>query len=198
MKNKKLIKILLVSVIVVVAGIIFSCSFKNKNNKTLSKESTTEETKDKDESSKEITLTKLCVHVCGQVKSPGLYYLDNGARVNDAVSAAGGFLSEADTQYLNLAEQVNDGEQIYIPSLEEVASGKVAIDRSLKVNDGLVNINKASQEDLMTLPGIGDVKAQAIISYRESVGNFSNVEDIKNVAGIKDSSYEKIKDYIKV
>ncbi len=198
MKNKKLIKVLFIGVIVVVAGIVFSCTIKNKNAKTLSEEKTTESSKNEDESSKEESLANLCVHVCGQVKSPGVYYLNNTARVFDAVKAAGGFLEEADTQYLNLAQLIKDGEQIYIPSKEEVASGKVAESSKAKFDDGLVNINLASLEDLKTLPGIGDVKAEAIVSYRENVGNFSNVEDIKNVAGIKDSSFEKIKDYIKV
>ena len=151
-----------------------------------------------DESSEDESLSNLCVHVCGQVISPGVYYLKNGARVHEAISAAGGFSSEADIQYLNLAATVSDGEQIYIPSKEEVESGKVSLSFGIQKDDGLVNINKASLDDLKTLPGIGDVKAKAIISYRESIGQFGSIDEIKNVAGIKESSYEKIKDYIKV
>lgn len=197
MKNKKLIKVLLVGVIVVVAGIIFSCSIKNKNAMTLS-EQKNDKLVQEDETKETESLSKLCIHVCGQVKSPGVYYLDNGSRIHDAVVAAGGFKDEADIQYLNLAQLINDGEQIYIPSIDEVASGKVASIIGKSIDDGLIDLNLATEEELKTLPGIGDVKAKAIISYRDSVGYFSNVEDIKNVAGIKDSSYEKIKDYIKV
>lgn len=197
MKSKKFIKVLLVSVIVVVAGIIFSCSIKNKNTKSFSEQKNTESLIE-ESSIEEQSVVKICIHVCGQVKSPGVYYLNNGARIHDAVLAAGGFKDEADIQYLNLAALINDGEQIYIPSIDEVSSGKVASNTSSNFDDGLVNLNNASEDELKTLPGIGDIKAKAIISYRESVGSFSNIEDIKNVAGIKDSSYEKIKDYIKV
>ncbi len=196
MKKKKIIRVLFIGVIVICTGIIFSCSIKSKKTKTLLDEKNTEDTNKETESIDDENLLKLCIHVCGSVNNPGVYYLDNGMRIHDAILAAGGFSKEANQQYLNLAKPLTDGEQIYIPSNSEVASNEFA--NSSALNDGLVNINNASMEELKTLPGIGDVKANAIISYREDVGKFSSIDDIKNVAGIKDSSYEKIKDYIKV
>ena len=145
----------------------------------------------------EVAAETICVHVCGYVKNPGVYYLTKGARIHEAVEMAGGMTEEADSQYVNLAEEAEDGTKIYIPGLEEVADGRVLFGAADE-EDGLVNINTASLEELKTLPGIGDIKAEAIISYRESEGAFTAIEDIMNIDGIKESSYEKIKEHIKV
>lgn len=201
-KNKNFIKVLLVLLVFVIAGVIFSCSLKGKPAKTgeaaLSAEEETEgETKETETIAEEL----ICVHVCGSVKTPGVYYLRKGARVHEAVELAGGLTETADPQYVNLAKEAEDGVQIYIPSKDEVAEGAVPEEaQSLagSAEDGLVNINTAGLDELKTLPGVGDIKAEAIISYRESTGGFASIDEIMNVAGIKENSYEKIKEHIKV
>ena len=135
------------------------------------------------------------VYVCGYVKEPGVYSLPADARAGDAVKAAGGFLSEADTEYINLAETVADGEKLRIPSKREAAAGSAA---AAEADDGLVNINTADAETLETLPGIGPAKAEAILAYRAEQGGFTVIEDIMLVPGIKEAAFSRIKDHIKV
>ncbi len=189
MNNRKVIKFLLVAVCFVAAGVIFSCAVKKQD--APSEPIKTEEVSSEEET-EEIKKETVCVHVCGSVVTPGVYYLEEGSRIHEAVDLAGGLTEEAAGQYINLAETVKDGEQIYIPSITELEAGYET------PSDGLVNINTAEIDELKTLPGIGDIKAEAIISYREDHGGFSDIQEITNVEGIKDSSYEKIKDYIKV
>lgn len=189
MKNRKVIKFLLVVLCFVAAGVVFSCAVKKPNAHV---ENVPSEEVASEEESEVKTEQQVCVHVCGYVVTPGVYYLKEGARKHEAVEMAGGLTEEADCQYINLAETVKDGEQIYIPSLAETEKGYET------VGDGLVNINTATIEELKMLPGVGDIKAEAIISYRENNGEFSDIQEITNVEGIKESSYEKIKNYIKV
>lgn len=137
---------------------------------------------------------KIYVYVCGAVTEPGVYPLSADARVQDAVRMAGGFTEEADPEALNLARRLSDGEQIRVPTWEEqeqAASGSAA-------GPGLVNINTATAEELMTLNGIGQAKAEAIISYREREGPFSSIEDVMQVPGIKEAAFLKIRDHITV
>ena len=155
------------------------------------------------------------VYVSGYVNNPGVYELSAGSRVIDAIDAAGGYSKEAYDNYLNLASLIADGQMIYVPSEEEVESG--SIERGVASGaDGsgvggvtggngggnssgsgaLVNINQASKEELMTLPGIGESKADKIIAYREENGRFSTPEGIMEISGIKDVLYNKIKDKI--
>lgn len=150
---------------------------------------------------------EIAVHVCGCVNNPGVYTLCAGARINDAVAAAGGFTPEADVNYLNLAGFLQDGVKVYVPSVDEtkdlagegadvVSSGMIGI--GADVDDGLVNINTATRDELMTLPGVGESKANAIIKYREENGGFETISQIMNISGIKDGLFNKIKDKIKV
>ncbi len=144
------------------------------------------------------------VHICGQVVSSGVYSLKKESRVNDLVKMAGGFTDEASTDYVNLAQKLIDGEQIYIPSKEEV----LEMDLYSKINvstenseeketiSNKVNINTADKSQLMTLTGIGEAKAEAIIQYREEHGGFRSVEELKQIEGIKDGVFNKIKDKI--
>ena len=155
------------------------------------------------------------VYVSGYVNNPGVYELSAGSRVIDAIDAAGGYSKEAYDNYLNLASLIADGQMIYVPSEEEFESG--SIERGVASGaDGsgvggvtggngggnssgsgaLVNINQASKEELMTLPGIGESKADKIIAYREENGRFSTPEGIMEISGIKDGLYNKIKDKI--
>lgn len=142
------------------------------------------------------------VYVCGQVKTPGVYSLPEGSRVYDAFTAAGGLTEVAAKDYWNQARLLVDGEMIYIPTLEE-AKERQAGDMSteplnLEADDGKVNINTASKEELMTIPGIGEAKAASIVAYREKNGPFASLEELMQVEGIKDGVFSKMKDYIKI
>ena len=134
--------------------------------------------------------------VCGQVASPGLYYLDDGARVAQALEAAGGLLPDADISAINPAAYASDSQKIYVPAFGESAAYITETADAGGHTGGMININTADAALLSTLPGIGKVKAQSIVAYREENGGFKAVEDIKNVTGIKDSSYDRIKDLI--
>lgn len=144
------------------------------------------------------------VYVCGAVCNPGVYYIPVDSIKQDALLAAGGFAEGACENYVNLAEAVFSGERIYFPYEEELGEGYSPVSyEGSTVYEGdygsqKVNINLATADILMTLPGIGAGKAQAIIDYRESVSPFYKIEDIKNVAGIKDNIYNNIKDSIVV
>lgn len=158
----------------------------------------------------------LCVFVCGAVKNEGLYYIPAGSRYNDALIAAGGFAEDADTSGINLAAFVTDGEKIYFPHEGEVVPGDGGYPStggglsagsegtsaggnsggSGNGSDSRVNINTASEEELTAISGIGQKKARAIVEYRSQNGAFSSIDEIKNVNGIGDALYEKIKDSI--
>ena len=136
----------------------------------------------------------LIVHVCGAVRREGVYELEAGSRVEDAVRAAGGFLPTADRTHHNLAKPVADGEQIRIPTQTEAQSLQA---EARQKSDGLIDINTAGAEELEKLPGIGAAKAQAIIAWREENGRFETIEDIMKVPGIKESAFSQLKDRIK-
>lgn len=155
------------------------------------------------------------VYVCGAVAHPGVYELPSEGRVVDALRAAGGLTSDADATQVNQAEKLTDGEQITVLTKEEAANlpkgqntgaGGTAAGSSSKgnasggegANEPKVNINTASREELMTLKGIGESRADDIIAYRESNGAFGRIEDIMKVSGIKTSLFNKIKDRITV
>lgn len=153
---------------------------------------------------------KVHVHVCGAVKKAGVYLLSANAIVEDAITAAGGAAKGGAVDYLNLAETVSEGDKIYVPFLEDLddpygvttqSSGGTAGNADPSSEEGkstLVNINTADRAQLMTLSGIGETRADAIISYRESNGSFQKIEDIMKVSGIKEGAFEKMKDQITV
>ena len=145
---------------------------------------------------------QIVVDVEGAVVSPGVVTLTEGSRVYEAVEAAGGMAESADHGKVNLAEKVSDGMAVYIPFQGEEQSGLApgisSGQTSSSGSGGLININTADKSALMQLPGIGEVYAQSIIDYRQSVGTFQKIEDIKNVSGIGDGRYEKIKDKITI
>lgn len=156
----------------------------------------TEWSVDLSEETEETEATQVCVYVCGQVQAPGVYYLDAGSRICDAVSAAGGCLDTADTCAVNQAERLVDGSRIYIPQEGETAVSISTGD--IPQADGLVHLNRADKETLMTLPGIGETKADAILEYRDSHGGFTKKEELMDIPGIKDGVFRKIEDYITV
>lgn len=141
------------------------------------------------------------VYVCGAVNNPGVYYVSTYSIKEDLLDLAGGFCEGANETYVNLAETVSSGEKIYFPFIDEDIIESNSNDKISLGNESSsekININKASMEELMTLPGIGRGKATDIISYREANGDFTDVSEIKNVAGIKEGVYNKIKDYIDI
>ena len=144
------------------------------------------------------TEDKIAVYVCGAVVSPGVYYISEDAIKEEALILAGGFADGAATTYVNLAEKVSGGEQIYFPYEDELLESYSPLTQDEKENQGKININTATVNELMTLPGIGESKANSIIEYREEHGAFQSIEDITNIPGIKEGVYNNIKDYIVV
>lgn len=168
-------------------------------------------------------LKKYSIDIKGAVNHPGVYNVDSNLTVNDVISMAGGLTEQADTSVINLAKKITDEMVIIIYTKDEVKNSNI-VDTVIKIvekdcvcpniqNDGclntevtdkitnnesseLVNINTATKEELMTVKGIGESKADSIIKYREENGNFKTIEDIKNIEGIGDKIYETIKVYI--
>ena len=165
------------------------------------------------------------VDVCGAVVNPGVYELSSDSRVFQAIEKAGGYLPGAAASYLNRARSLSDGQQIYVPTQEEVDSQTIPLTQDETAQDGMVqegtaqtgtaadntadgtgttqagqriNLNTADVSQLSTLTGVGESKALAIIAYREENGPFTSIEDIMNVPGIKEGTYEKIKDKIAI
>ncbi len=137
------------------------------------------------------------VYVCGSVDSPGVYELPEGSRVFEALSLAGGTLEEAELSSINQAEACYDGEKIYVPAVGE-AGVDGDTEEASDVSDGRININTADSSELQKLKGIGESRAEDIISYREKNGKFLEIEGIMEVPGIKQGTFDKIKDQIRV
>ena len=159
------------------------------------------------------------VHVCGAVQHPGVYPMAEGTRVYEAVALAGGFLPEADEQWLNQAAVIGDAQKLYVYSKEETrqmeaeplrnswTGGEEAAQNPGTAGDAdapssnaavLVDLNTASKEELMMLPGIGEAKAEAILQYRSEHGGFSDVQELLQISGIKEGVFSRIKDRITV
>ena len=146
--------------------------------------------------------TKIKVYITGEVKNQGVIELEEGDRIADAIEKAGGQTEQASLKNVNLAYQLEDGQKIYIPNvndneteiIDDGASGVV----DDTTNQTVVNINKADETELQSLNGIGESLATSIVQYRKEHGNFETIEDLKNVPGIGDSKFENIKEYIKV
>lgn len=148
------------------------------------------------------------IHICGAVVCPGVYQVPEGSRLYEAISQAGGLSADACDYMVNQAQIVTDGMQIYIPTVQEAetvqsaypaaGSGTGWVTGREQTQDGSVNLNSATKEQLMTLPGIGESRAEAIIAYRQEHGGFSNVEELMNVSGIKQGVYDRLKERIRV
>ena len=223
--KQKIIIITSISVIVVAIGIISFYTFiKNQEtevdleqlvditqgeNSIKQNEANEENSNQIKEEQKEIII----VHITGEVKNTGIIILEKGARIVDAIKKAGGETKEADLNEVNLAYELQDGQQIYIPNKKDKTKneGKMYItsesgnnvikQESSNSNKGVnkkVNINIANQSELETLPGIGESIASRIIEYREQNGKFQKIEDLQNVKGIGDSKFAKIKDLVTV
>lgn len=144
------------------------------------------------------------VDVKGQVHTPGVYTLPSGSRVLDAIALAGGLLPDAEEKALNLAARLVDEMVIYVPLIGEaeiplsIPSSQNATSSENLPNSSIVNINLADETLLMSLPGIGPSKAKAIVDFREDKGPFQSIDDLKEVSGIGDRTFDSLKDFISV
>jgi len=209
--------------IIIVIFIIFMKNNLNKNKYNDIEVVNDFVKEDIDDKTTENKIIKYNVDIKGAIKNPGVYQLDSNLTVNDVIKVAGGLTKDADTSVINLAKKITDEMVIIIYTKEEVKNSNI-VDTVIKVvekdcicpniqndgclnteikdninnseNSGLININTATIDELMSISGIGESKAKNIIKYRDEVGKFKSIEDIKNVDGIGDSLYATIKIYI--
>lgn len=179
----------------------YSNDSANKNQNTQDNDINIKKSSDEDENE------KIIVHVSGEVKNPGIYEFEDGDRVNDAIEKAGGLTENAYKDGINLALKLRDEMKVTIYTLEEYK--KLGLDENSSDNfqisglydtkdkNGKVSLNRASKEELMTLPGVGPKTADKIIEYREK-NKFESIEDIKNINGIGDKTFERLKDLIQI
>ncbi len=204
------IKIIATITFIILAGTVYSVSTMIKGGKaddrielvvTDSVISTSDEAgshfDSSDDSTKDDSNTDIYVHICGAVINPGVYQVPAGTRVYQVLELAGGSSDDAYLSGINLADKLADGQKVYIPAEGENAEGILSTD-SGGVQSVMININTASEAELMTLPGIGQSRAKDIINYRVKNGLFESIDDIMKVSGIKEAAFEKIKDLIKV
>ena len=216
-QNKEKVKKISIIVIVMVL-IIGYFIYQRKNEFTINEEEVSNE--NTVEEPKEEKSKKIIVHISGAVKQEGVVELEENSRIADAIDKVGGLKENAETREINLAYKLEDGMKIYIPTKEEMKnkesqeneyvyggtkenSSQVSnlqenSESKETIRNKKVNINKASQEELDSLPGIGPSTADKILEYRKQNGNFKSIEDIKEVSGIGESKFEKIRDMITV
>lgn len=175
-------KIIFLTILMLIS--LVACASKEKE--TLSLDSV-----DMQEETTENAANDIYVYVCGAVNCEGVYQLPAGSRIYEAVAMAGGFREDAATTQVNQAEVLQDEARLYVPTISETISEEAE-------DDGKINLNKATKEELMTLPGVGAARAESIIQYRNDNGGFKSIEEIMQVSGIKEGLFEKIKDLIKV
>lgn len=219
--NKKQKIIIIISIIMVI-GIGYYVYSKENSKNEISDLQIEESNIENKESIKE--KNKIKVHISGAIKNEGVIELNENSRIIDAIEQTGGLTEQAYTQNINLAEVLEDGSKIYIPTKEEIENQEkqklveqskkdvVDLKNTIQVNSKdnsqnykktnqktkKVNINTATQEELNSLPGVGESTANKILNYRKEKGKFKTKEDIKNVSGIGESKFNKIKDLIEV
>lgn len=208
--KEKLMKFILIAAVLILSGILFCCNKEQEKEFLLKEEAqTTEQQEPIGERDTELENgeesvekpTSICVYVCGAVVNPGVYSLPENSRKYQVIEMAGGMTADAAGQALNLAEVLVDGEKIQVPTIEETETGDFVSETnsqedSVGGKSGLVNINQADASLLMTLPGIGEGKANAIIAYRQEHSGFSSIEELMQVEGIKQGVFDKLKDKI--
>ena len=196
---------------ILLIGILSACGSDTADYVDVSQNTETESGNTEKESSVEDSVADseitadIYVYVCGAVTTPGVYAIPDGSRICDLFALAGGLRSDAAKDYWNQARILVDGEMIYVPTIEEAAerseeekevAGSTTGQTQEPEKEKKVNINTASKEELMTLPGIGESKADAILAYRERYGHFLEPEELMEIEGIKEAVFSKIKDYI--
>ncbi len=206
-KQKIIIGVALSIVTILLLSYVYSRESSTIENQNLS---TYEEENKEEEEKEETTKNEIIVHVAGAVQTEGIMLLQEGDRISNAIEKAGGTTEEADMTQINLATPVEDGMKIYIPkkgeqieNMEETNSAKEQSNQETTSQNNnktktKININKATQEELEELPGIGPSTANKIIQHRKENGNFKSVENIKDVSGIGEAKYNSIKDLITV
>ena len=142
------------------------------------------------------TPAPILIHVAGAVKEPGVYQLDPSSRVQEAVDLAGGLLDNANPDSINLAGFLQDGQRIYVPAIGETNKSETLIEPGAQGQ--LIDLNTADIAELITLPGIGEDRAAAIITYRNQIGGFKTIEQIQDIEGIGSATFEKLKSLITV
>ena len=207
LKERKIVVVIIILAVALLSWKIYSSNsgFEELDSNEIMASNTS-----KEESTEEESEEMIVVHITGEVKKQGVVKTKEGSRIEDIIEAAGGLTENADITDVNLAYTVEDGVKIRIPSnndetdakenyISEDAGEKIIIsDEETSSKASVVNINNATQEQLEELPGIGPSIASRIVEYRTKNGKFKTVEDIKNVTGIGDSKYEKIKELIKL
>ncbi|WP_017187326.1 helix-hairpin-helix domain-containing protein [Alkalibacillus haloalkaliphilus] len=167
-------------------------AIENENNSFL----LLEEQNELEKEGLEVDGEKWAVDVKGEIESPGVYHVERGKRVVDVIELAGGFTKEADSKFVNLAELVYDEMVIYVPNKEEEGSSSAVTQGNNGSDGSKIRVNTATVEELMSLPGIGEQRAQTIIEYREEHGSFTSVEDLLNISGIGEKTLENFKEDI--
>lgn len=194
----------------VICGFLYSCTSKGNNIYTIEQtEKASEQGMEgqlavpETEQEGNTQISNCYVYVCGNVVNPGVYEAAPDARVYELIDMAGGASKTGCLEALNLADHIYDGQKLYVPDYDEYESGRElgqnegdAFVEESNSASGLVNINTADLQQLMTLPGVGQSRAQAIVDYRNEHGSFECIEDIMNVTGIKEGAFSKLKDYI--
>lgn len=173
--------------ILLILMVLMSTVACGKKEEVLSLETVEPEEESKDKETDE----EIYVCVCGAVNQEGVYKLPVGSRIYEAIEMAGGFREDAATAEVNQAEVLQDEDRLYVPTISETVSAETE-------DDGKINLNKATKEELMILPGVGASRAESIIQYRNENGGFKSIEEIMQISGIKEGLFEKIKDLIKV
>ena len=202
-KKQKIIVVVLIIIMCIVIGYYIISKTEKYDYSDIEKISNIiEEDQEVDDN---IIENKIVIHITGEVEEEGVIELEKVARISDAIEEAGGTTEEADLSNVNLAYSLSDGQKVKIPNInekdeeiivvEEKAGDNIIIEGN-KSKEEKININKAAQTEIETLPGIGPSTALKIITYRNEHGKFKNIEDIKNVSGIGDSKFENIKEYI--
>lgn len=224
MMKRKYITAILSICFVMIAGILYSCdktsikeeSFNLENQtadltqtdqrdstSTVSIQGVVEEPEIQQETNNKANNADIYIHICGEVNRPDVYKVEENTRLIDVINLAGGLTKDAAGDYVNQAATVSDGQRIYIPSVIEVEVDTLGIEllgNAAEVSESVckININTATIEELMTLTGIGKAKAESIHAYRQEYGDFTTIEEIKNIDGIKDAVFRKISDMITV
>lgn len=217
LKNKKIIGLAIITIIIFIVSIFL---YKQKSSNAFKEEYMTEIFEEESNDNMEYTETleedttiinednidrnKIIVEIKGEVAKPDVYQLEEGSIIKDLIDMAGGVTEEADLSRINRAEELLNHELIIIGNINDETESSVVQNNSTYSSNGnnsdkgstLININTADLEQLKGITGIGNIKAQSIIDYREANGGFKSLEELKNVDGIGDKTFEKIKEQI--
>ena len=199
-------KVLLIFILLIVYGVVYSREYNDQQVieiiQTVEPEIQSIDEEMVEESQHQMTpeLKRVPVFICGEIRQPGVYEVMENSLIEEVVMKAGGFTEEADQEVTNLARMVIPHEQIYIPKVGEKIDKVInSYDNRLRESvSNRTNINEADSQELEKLPGIGAVKARQIIAYREEHGAFKKLEELKNVSGIGQKTYEGLLEYITI